>query len=188
MVYVTVTIALCSIPAGLGAIVDRLLLRRHKGRLHDALLRYWVHLDELSLPDIWRVFADYAISFFKRIFGTRIRSFRFIITLTLVSFCLTFCALTLGRFLEYGSEPALATHTLVGSYWIGLFFINLVFDTLTALVTVKVLSVIYRSTVGKAITLIVLDVILALFFAIACLTSGIACQYRDRHRIYHQLD
>lgn len=53
--------------------------------------------------------------------------------------------------------------------WIILLFINLVFDTLTGLVTIKILSVIHRSKSGKAVVLIVIDAILALFFAWACL-------------------
>ena len=46
MKSVSIIIILCTVPAGLGVIIDRLMLNRHKGRLHDALLRYWNHLDD----------------------------------------------------------------------------------------------------------------------------------------------
>ena len=167
MYYVSVTIILCSLPAGLGVIVDRLMLRRHKGRLHDALLQYWVNLDELSLTDIWRVFAAYTIRFFCRVFGKKFLSFRFIITLMLVSFCLTFCAIALGILLTGRG----LSYLIEERGWLVVLFVNLVFDTLTGLVTVKVLSVIHRSTPGKAIALIVIDIILAFLFASLCLTS-----------------
>jgi hypothetical protein len=169
MKSVSIIIILCTLPAGLGVIIDRLMLNRHKGRIHDALLRYWVHLDELSFPDIWRVFAAYAIRFFTRIFGKRIRSFRCIITIILVSFCLTFCAILLGILIEIQTIGGIVKFL---GLWglIGLFFINLIFDTATGLVTAKVLSVIHHSTPAKAIALIVLDIILAYIFAIACAT------------------
>jgi hypothetical protein len=54
--------------------------------------------------------------------------------------------------------------------WAVCLLINLVFDTATGLVTVKVLSVIHRSTPCKAIALIVIDIILAFLFAISCFT------------------
>ena len=164
MKSVSVIIVLCTLPAGMGVIVDRLMLRRHKGRLHNALLRYWLHLEELSLPDIWRVFAAYTIRFFSLVFGKKILSFRFIITLILVSFCLTFCAISLGDFLEsleQGVEFELShiMYIMHAWAWAVCLLINLVFDTATGLVTVKVLSVIHRSTPCKAIALIVIDII-----------------------------
>jgi hypothetical protein len=64
--------------------------------------------------------------------------------------------------------------TTYGPRCIILLFVNLVFDTATGLVTVKILSVIHRSTPGKSIALIFIDFTLALLFAISCLAFASA--------------
>lgn len=44
--------------AALGPIVDRFLLRGHKGKLHGKLSNFWCKLADTAIPDLPRLMAD----------------------------------------------------------------------------------------------------------------------------------
>ena len=63
------TLLLAGLIAGVGPIIDRLLLTRQKGVLHNALIRMWNRLDDTSIPHIPKLMAKTIVSFLSITFG-----------------------------------------------------------------------------------------------------------------------
>lgn len=48
--------------AGIGASIDKLIPLRHKTRLHDKMVRWWIRLDETPMPDYARLLSIWIVS------------------------------------------------------------------------------------------------------------------------------
>lgn len=179
--FLSVIIILCAVPPAVGATVDRLLRSQDKGKLHDALLRYWLSLETLQIPDLPRAYATGTLNLFRVVLGKRLMSIRAIATIVAMSFLLTMSAFVAGACLtKYGTIGLAGFFSLFWGYsldliighperWWPLFAANLPPDFLTCLITVVILRRIRRTTPIRGVLLAVLDVGAAWLLALTCL-------------------
>lgn len=184
MERLSAVIALCASPLALGAILDRLLRTKDKGRLHDWLLTYWVLLDEMRIPDMPKRLALDALRLLRRIFGQRILCLRFLVVAGLLSTILTTLSLVVGNLVGDPLplspwQPRDMRHLQITPagfplpWWFILFMYanKLVFDTATGVVTVFILGRLASSGLAARFFYLALGLIAAAILAAGALAS-----------------
>lgn len=169
MEKLAIFVAVAGLPAGLGSIIDMILLRRHKGRIHNALTKFWVFLDDTPAPSFHRVLIDLGLGVFERYNRNKIAGLFFALVL---SGYLTVCAVSLGtgyqtgRYFFWGG----------GSLWrftdlTLLILANFPFDYLTIAITGLLLSTMQRVRQYWLIPLVLVDLTASVACALGCLLA-----------------
>ena len=164
------------------------MLRRHKTRLYDALLRLWIRIDDSQLIDFPRVTAHATIRLKTAVFGAKSLSIRALITASLTSITLTTIALS---FLAFRSgSPSFRSFA---TFFPGLFYryqmfipavylTNLAYDLATLWTTIFVLGiVISRGTSIRGFLFLLTDAVIAFLLAVACLYSAVLISEQFNH-------
>ena len=171
------TAIVCALLAGAGALIDRMLLNRHKPRVQQLLVEWWDWLDRFSVPDLPKKAAGNFLKFVRIISGRKLLSIRGITFAAFISLSLTTIAMFGGRALDVGLYQGWSnfvsmflpnTPVVVSAY-----FPNLLFDLLTISVTVLIVKKIHRLGVFRSTAWILLDISLAGIFAIACVNVSL---------------
>ncbi len=163
----TIIIALASIPATIGIVIDRLLLNRTKGTLHQNLLKYWIRLDESNIPDLVTIMARVGISAIQFVFRPNSSLlFKTVISFTL-SGMITLLAILIGEILSSSYQP-FSNLTYQPFIVFQLIAINFPFDLLTVVITYHLLIKISEERAVNQAYLIFLDIIAASVCAILC--------------------
>jgi hypothetical protein len=165
--FLTVSL-ITGIPAALGPGLDRFLRDKDKGRLHHQLLRAWVYLDETTLPDVSKAMASWAVSVYRRVFGSRWFSFRVIILSFILSATTSIAALIIGEQLVPKEVYPTLPQFLLGVVF--LVPINYPFDFLSVLMTRRILELIVSSRPSIRLLAISLDIgVLFLLALLPCM-------------------
>jgi hypothetical protein len=155
--------------AGIGPIIDRLMLNRHKGRLYDWLLLLWNRLDETNIPNLPRLMAEWSLSIIRRTIGQKIYSIKSIGKIIFISALLTTMGITLPMYFIIDKHSV--SLMFVISCFIFLGPINLPFDLITVFVSYKILKIIRLKSPIVGLAAIILDLILAIILAILCAST-----------------
>lgn len=172
MEVIAVFAVIAAVPPAIGGIVDRLLLDRTKGAMHDRLLRIWVRLDDTTIPDLPALMARVGLRAASTILASN-RGWLFTVgRCTLFSFVITGLALWIGWNVEdVRGETTIGFLARYQGGCTALLTINLVFDLLTVWISWRVLKYICEHSVLPSLFVIALDLALALGLAVFCGTT-----------------
>ena len=168
----------------MGVGIDRFLLNRHKGVIHNKLLAMWVWLDDFRIPEFHKFMAESAVRAYRRVMGTKALSWRPWVIALEASVLLTLLAIFVGGHVAL-SDPNIAAAVRVPgppgginlAWWLLAFVgVNFIFDVVTVIVTVLILRKIARTNVLAGVLLITVDLGLAFLFAILCLRTLGVCE------------
>lgn len=182
----TTIFAIAAFFSAAGVAFDKFLLNKQKNKLHTLMVAWWDRLDNTQIPDLHKLMASFTISGFQKVFGFQLFSFRSIALAVLFSFFLTSGAAIVGQIID-GSMKELSYYfenKLVPLMHFYTYVVNFLFDALTIMITLKVLSIIRSKGRLISTALILLDVILALILSIGCLTLSSAI---GRFSLEHKL-
>jgi hypothetical protein len=154
--------------AVLGVLLDSLLLRRHRGRIYQFLLEGFIWLDDRRTPELPQLLARRTDVVIQRVAGQKLFSVRSTIVGSATSALLTFTFLGIGYLLfrdagTYVIAPFAAMILLV------LVPVNGILDLASFAVFRWTIGAVANRGFGGAWLRIVLDLVLSLIFAIACL-------------------
>lgn len=183
----TTIATLAALLSGIGFAIDKWLLKRHKKKLHSRLTDWWVHLDDTKLPDLPAWMASATLRSVRPVLRSKAR---FIAATSTISVLLTLNALVLGPVIAgYASSylDELRKGTWLFDVEVLRMFlpINLLCDTLTLLVTIKVLRVVARGRPIHSGAAIILDLFLAVGFAWAC--GAISAAFLEYSGMYYDV-
>lgn len=160
--WITTVVILCSLPAGVGVSLDRLLRRQDRLALEDRLTRWWIAIERTSFGQLHRRLAARLGGFLDRATANR-RS----LVHTLLAGVLCSSALTFTVILSVSSVRGLRFPDPF--LWVRLIGFNVLFDFATVIMTIQVLRLVARTPVFISIALLALDVLLALLCALGVL-------------------
>lgn len=161
-------IAFSAFSAAFGIVFDRILLKRHKSQMHTMLVRWWVLLDNIALPNLHSLMADYTVRIINNSFLVRLGIWQAFVISLAISFMLTTFATHFGLHLEnstidYGSWLQLPHFSM--------YFLNYFFDALTIIITYKLLKLISRSRFHIAVLVAGVDMAIAFSLMVSCLAA-----------------
>lgn len=160
---------LCTVLITAGVAADKILHDREHKRVRKSLKRLWDRLDKTPVPQIPKFVARRTLAATASIFGRRKWSFRAPALICLLSFGFTVTALALGSWLARADLSVL--YEVMSVDPAHFLLTNLLFDSITILVTLSVLQVIKRVHPGLGLILLFVDCLLAYLLAITCLYS-----------------
>ena len=153
----------------LGKALDLYLLKKHKGKLHGWLEKWWFWLEEKRVPDFIPTVAKHTISFIHFLFGNKLFSWKFLTRSVSFSFILTTHAMILGRILTFKpqDETSISYESIWLVYDILMFFIiNYAYDFATCIITLWALHKLsQKQSFSSRLFVIATDFFLALLFA-----------------------
>ncbi len=147
-------VVLCSLLSAIGMLVDRFMLKRHKGAIYSLLYGYWFRLEEMSIPRIPAYVAGITLRCFSAIFGRRELSLYSFARVSSFSFVCTSGAYLLGAHLAnliftpmptiYSLQREIGSMLSSPTYWETV-VVSLPFHVLTLLITWKALEIVQKS-------------------------------------------
>lgn len=160
-----IIIAFSGFVSALGIAFDRILLKRHKSQMHIMLVRWWVLLEDIRLPNLHSLMANYTVRVLKRIFLVKFGIWKAIIVSMTISFVLTTLAVLFGLHFEANSIDH-------GSWFVlphfSVYVLNYFFDALTIIITFKLLKIISRIKIHTAILVAGVDIAIAFSLMTFC--------------------
>jgi len=154
--------------AGSGIALDRLLLLRQKTLLANWATRWWDYIDDLPIRDVSRDLISVFLGTVYWARGPNWVSKRFIVTSLIFSITLTSVAIVIGEYIYLKDwnqavfERFLVWRTLI------LFAVNYVLDMSTILLTVLILRIALSAHWIFRLSLLILDVVLAICLSFLC--------------------
>lgn len=148
---------------GTGVLVDKLLLKQQKNRLHHVMYNWWFRLEKTKARNLGKLMAEYSLKVIGKI-SFRFWSWQTWIFLIIISWVLTSIASIIGYYLTPGvqkTSPIPLPHFTV-------YIANFPFDLLTVYVTFHVLKIIRTATPLISLAAIAIDIIIASIFVIIC--------------------
>src|SRR5437667_7682968 len=86
-----------------GAVIDRILVGRHRSALHLAMVRWWSMIDDVKVPAFPALAARRVLHLGKRIFRWRLLSWQSLVICIALSWCVTSAAQLIACILD--GEP-----------------------------------------------------------------------------------
>jgi hypothetical protein len=151
-----------------GAVIDRLLVTRHRSALHTAMVRWWTIIYDTRIPELPALAARRVIKFAKSLFPWKLISWQAAVASIIISWSLTSAAFLLGHIIEGEEWHSLPSQLPLAA----VYFANFPYDLLTILLTAKVLQLLSTSpNIGTSFAIIALNILVAAFLAVFCLAS-----------------
>jgi hypothetical protein len=157
-----------------GTAADNLISYPHKKTWHDKAVRFWMRLDETSVPNLPRLLAQWVIKISEKLSNTRWKAF--LVYLGIVTVFLMIALPLISRedppveppqslrlqkdIFDASSLPHIAVTATV-----------MCFDIITLFLTVGALRVIQRSTLLRSVLTYFAHLIILIFLAICCYAS-----------------
>lgn len=165
--------------AGFGLLLDKLVAPGQRIWLSDRLTTWWVHIESLKVPNLVAGVASAFLALKDRVFGRRLLAFRFAAVSIGVSIFLTTASIIFGDLhwfkdifetLQYFRERDLFV----------IYSLNYLFDAMTLIVTIFILSLLLRTHEFIGPVLVVLDGTIAVTLAVICWTAATSIEF-PRH-------
>lgn len=169
---------MCAVPMVLGPTVDRFLLRRHKSRLYDILLYFWLRISETRITAMHNRWAFQTLKMWEYFFGKKIVSPLSFGICALISLTITTLVVISAAMLT-DDDGQLSTATTGRDFhglpmdtdeqvWKGivdhaavLLAINTVLDTLTIWITIYFIQCVASSRGLRSVAFICIDAVSA---------------------------
>jgi hypothetical protein len=169
MITWTQVAACAAVLVALGNLADILLHNRHKRWWYDRVFNVWDRLYEIRIPDLHRSMATATLKVLHTIFGSKLFSWRFIATGTIMSFLLTTLAFT-----HFFQKPYEFDDLNTPSRLVWLYCVNLVLNLVTLLITWKAVSLIKEAPIWVAVPIIAFNIYAAIVLAGFCYIAGVS--------------
>ena len=181
--------------AGVGASINKLIPLRHKTRLHDWMVRWWIRLDETPIPDHPRLLAKWITVRFEQAF--RVHALRTIVLCVVASgLCLTFAVncraahkpvgwISTNDLIDNGTiiQPVTWFDSIPFPH-VTVTFTVLLFDLAMILATIRTLSVIRCGTPFKNLMMMTAHILISVVGGIACFATVL---YLEDWAVNHDL-
>lgn len=157
--------------AGLGPIIDRFILNRHKGQLYHLLLECWDKLDETSIPHLPKLMAALTLRGANKIIGIKLFSLKSVLRIGAISASLTLMGVILPMtvLIHFDLDGLFSIDTAL--LFCFLILINFPFDFITTWVSYKMLQIVKSNTIIVGLLAIAVDIIVAIMLAVASATT-----------------
>lgn len=151
--------------ATIGAAIDKFMLRRQKIELHIRLIKVWDHVDNVRFASIAQVIATYAKFKYEK-FCEKNSRIKLTVYFAAISWIMTSLIAISYQFII---DTTIFTPVMLPM--LSTYLVNFTFDTITLIVTIKVIFVVADRNHCYGILAVLLDIVLATVFAV-CTVFG----------------
>ena len=163
-----VGLGILAIFSGIGAIVDKILVSRHRSALHLSMVRWWTTIYDLSIPAFPALAAQRVLTFGKFIFPWKLISWQSVIATFIFSWCITSAAQLTGYALDGEPWSKLLSDLPLATVYIA----NYPYDLITVILTVRVLQLLRNSPrLTVSFPIILLNIIVTGILTVLCFIS-----------------
>src|SRR5438552_1591205 len=84
----------------LGAVIDSLLINRHRSALHTAMVKWWTMIHDTPIPALPALAASRVLKLGRTVFPRKLLSWQAALAVILISWCLTTIAFLIGCIID----------------------------------------------------------------------------------------